>query len=333
MSERMKVVVTDFIEEPFDVERKILGDLADVVGLGAMGEASLDERIDEADAIMLYHFITLSESTLKRLKRCKLIVRCGVGFDNVDHALAARLGIPVANVPDYGTEEVADSAIGMMLALTRGIHALNSRLQLGHGEWSYTQVTPIQRLRGRVFGIVGVGRIGGATALRARALGMDVVFYDPYAPDGRDKSMGIRRVDSLEELLRESDVVSMHCPSTSETMGMINDEAIALMKPGSFLINTARGVVVEPSAVLRGIETERLRGAALDVLPIEPPPAQDPLMKAWRDPEHLAHHRVIINPHAAFYSEEGLMDMRIKGSQNCRRALIGEPLRNIVNRP
>ncbi|MFT4587353.1 MAG: C-terminal binding protein [Candidatus Binatia bacterium] len=331
MSKEFKVVVTDFLEEPLEHERKILGDLAEVVALNAVGESTIDDRINDADAIMLYHFISMTEPTLRRLTNCKLIVRCGVGVDNVDHKLARELGIPVANVPDYGTEEVADSAIGMALSLMRGIHLLNSRLQRGEGDWTYTQAAPIHRLRGKIFGIVGLGRIGTATALRAKALGMEVAFYDPYVPDGRDKSLGVRRVESLDELLTESHILSLHCPSTPETTGMIDADAIAKMQPGSFLVNTARGVVVEPEAVLDAITNEHLHGAAIDVLPTEPPDDDDPLIAAWRDPDDIVHDRVIINPHSAFYCEDGLVDMRVKGSQNCRRAILGEALRNVVN--
>ena len=331
MSKEFKVVVTDFIGEPLEHEREILGDLAEVEALNAMGESSMDDRVNDADAIMLYHFITMTGPTLRRLKNCKLIVRCGVGFDNVDHRLARELGIPVANVPDYGTEEVADSAIGMALSLTRGIHFLNSRLQRGEGAWTHTQGAPIPRLRGKIFGIVGLGRIGTAAALRAKALGMEVVFYDPYVPDGRDKSVGVRQVESLDDLLAQSHILSMHCPSTPETDGMINAAAVAKMQPGSFLVNTARGVVVEPDAVLDAITNEHLRGAAIDVLPTEPPDEGDPLIAAWRNPDHIAHDRVIINPPSAFYCEDGLVDMRVKGSRNCRRALLGETLRNVVN--
>ena len=135
---------------------------------------------------MLYHNIAITKSTISRLKDCKLIVRCGVGYDNVDFVTARAHGIPVANVPDYGTEEVADSAIGLMLSLTRGINFLNNRLQRKAGDWSYMQVAPLVRLRGRVFGIIGLGRIGTAAAMRAKALGMDVAFYDPYKQDGFD---------------------------------------------------------------------------------------------------------------------------------------------------
>jgi D-3-phosphoglycerate dehydrogenase/C-terminal binding protein len=254
-----------------------------------------------------------------------------VGFDNVDRAAARARGINVANVPDYGTEDVADSAIGMMLTLARGIHYLNDRLQQGFGAWTYTQAQPVHRLRGRVFGIVGIGRIGTATALRARALGMDVVFYDPFAPQGRDKSLGVRAVETLEELLEQAHVVSLHCPLTEQTHHIMNRQTIGRMRPGSFLVNTARGGVVDVLAVLEAITSGHLRGAAIDVLEAEPPPADHPLIVAWRDPNHPAHGRIIINPHAAFYSEEGSLDMRIKGSQNCRRVLLGQAPHNVVN--
>jgi D-3-phosphoglycerate dehydrogenase/C-terminal binding protein len=249
----------------------------------------------------------------------------------VDRSAARRRGIVVANVPDYGTEDVADTALGMALTLSRGTHFLNSRLRRGHVPWSYTQAAPLPRLRGRTFGIIGMGRIGTATALRAKAFGMNVVFYDPYVPDGSEKSLGVRRAETLEELLRNSHIVSAHCPLTPETLHLLNADTIAQMPRGSFLINTARGGVVDVLAALGAITSGHLAGVGIDVLETEPPPDDHPLLQAWRDPAHPAHDRVILNPHAAFYSEEGLMDMRIKGSENCRRALLGEPLRNVVN--
>jgi D-3-phosphoglycerate dehydrogenase/C-terminal binding protein len=182
-----------------------------------------------------------------------------------------------------------------------------------------------------VFGIIGIGRIGTASALRAKALGMDVLFYDPYVPDGRDKSLGVRRAETLEELLTASHVISPHCPLTDETYHMIDAAAIAKMKRGSLLVNTSRGGVVDVAAIPEAIASGQLVGAAIDVLEIEPPPDDHPLLVAWRDPTHPAYHRLIVNPHAAFYCEEGMLEMRAKGSESCRRALLGLPLRNIVN--
>jgi C-terminal binding protein len=331
MSGRPRVVITDFVAGPLEVERRVLGEVAEIVALDASSEDEIVGQIEDAGAIMMYHTVSITAKTIERLKHCKLIVRCGVGYDNVDWRLARQRGIAVANVPDYGTEEVADSAIGMTLALTRGIHLFNSRLREKQGEWLYKQAYPIWRLRGRTFGIIGLGRIGTASALRAKALGMDVIFYDPYVPDGRDKSIGVRRVETLDELLAQSHVISPHCPLTAETQHIINAAAIAKMKPGSFLVNTSRGGVVDVSAIPDALASGHLAGAGIDVLEIEPPPDHYPLLKAWRDPSHPAYHRLIVNPHAAFYSEEGMTEMRSKGSESCRRALLGLPLRNVVN--
>ena len=326
-----RVVITDFVCDDLEPERRILGDLARIDALNGFSEDDLIGRIEDADAVMLYHNLGLSQRTIGRLERCKLIVRCGVGIDNVDWAFARTQGITVANVPDYGTEEVADSAIGLALAMMRGINLFNSRLRRGLGAWMFHQAAPLHRLRGQVFAIVGLGRIGTATALRAKALGMDVVFYDPFVPDGIEKSIGVRRAPTVLELLRQANVLSLHCPLTSETYHLVDAAAIECMPRGSFLVNTARGKVVDTAAVPAAIASGQLSGAGIDVLEHEPPTESDPLVIAWRNPEHLAHHRVIINPHAAFYSEEGLMDMRIKGSTACRNALLGLPLRNVVN--
>lgn len=328
---RFQVVIADFIQDDLQPERAALGDIADIVALDAAHEDELAGKIESADAIMLYHNIALTSKTVARLQKCKLIIRCGVGYDNVDREGARARGIPVANVPDYGTEEVADSAIGLMLALTRGIHLYNQRLQRNQGEWSYTQAKPISRLRGRTFGIIGLGCIGIAAAQRARSLGMVVKYYDPYIHDGMDKALGLTRVESLEELLQQSMVVSIHCPLTPETRHLINAKTLALMPRGSFLINTARGAIVDLSCIPDAIASGRLAGAGIDVLPQEPPSADDPFIAAWRDPAHPIHDRVIVNPHAAFYSEEGLMEIRTKASAGCRRALLGQPIRNIVN--
>ena len=330
MSKRFRVVVADFITE-LKSEEAILGDIAEIAALDASSERDLEGKIEDADAIMLYHNIALTQETISRLKQCKLIVRCGVGYDNVDYKFARDHGIPVCNVPDYGTEEVADSAIGMMLALTRGISFFNNRLQRKRGPWMYTDAAPLFRLRGRVFAIIGLGRIGSAAAVRAKAIGMDVAFYDPYKSDGYDKAIGVRRVEKLDELLAQTFVLSVHCPLTPESRHIVDARALSLMPNGSYLVNTARGATVDAAVIPPAIRSGRLHGAAIDVLPQEPPPEDHPLLLAWRDPHDPCHDRVILNPHSAFYSDEGLLDMRVKGAQACRRALLGEMLRNVVN--
>jgi len=332
-NDRARVVITDFIAAgDTEPEQRILAGVAQVEAFDAHDESELTGRIERADAIMLYHHLGLSRRTIERLERCRLIVRCGVGYDNVDWRFAAERGIPVANVPDYGTEEVADSAIGMMLTLTRGIHYLNSRLRSSEGEWKYTQAQPLQRLRGQTFGIIGLGRIGSAATLRAKALGMKVLFYDPYVWDGADKMLGIQRVERLEDLLAQSMVVSLHCPLTEETRHLMAHNTIAQMPMGSYLVNTSRGGVVDVRAMPEAIASGRLAGAGIDVLETEPPRDNDAFITAWRDSANPCYHRVIVNPHSAFYCEEGLMEMRLKGSEACRRSILGLAVRNVINR-
>jgi D-3-phosphoglycerate dehydrogenase/C-terminal binding protein len=219
----------------------------------------------------------------------------------------------------------------LLLSLTRGTHRANSILRDAENEWTYEVSAPLVRLRGRVLGIVGLGRIGSAMALRGKALGMDVAFYDPYKPDGYDKALGVRRVEEFPDLLSQSLVVSLHCPLTDETQHLIDEAAMRAMPAGSYLVNTARGGVVDCDALVRVLESGHLAGAAIDVLAQEPPAANEALLVAWRNPKHPAHHRLIVNPHLAWYCEDGKRDMRSKAAQICRRALLGEPLRNVVN--
>jgi C-terminal binding protein len=325
-----KVVITDFIPDT-ETEREVLGPDVDVVALNALSEDEILFQVEDADAVLLYHLISLSRKSISQMKKCRLIVRAGVGYDNVDWKYAREQGINVCNVPDYGTEDVADSAIGLMLALTRGINFHNSRLRRGQGDWGFSEYAAVPRLRGRTFGIIGLGRIGTAAALRAKALGMNVVFYDPYARDGTDKAVGAKRVETLDELLAQTFVLSPHCPLTAETRHIVNDETIGTLPAGAYVVNTSRGGVVDVNAVLAGVTSGHLAGAGIDVLETEPPSGDEPFIKAWRDPSHAAHDRIIVNPHTAFYCEEGLGEMRLKAVQNVARVLSGAEPRNLVN--
>ncbi len=324
------VCITDYIHEPLDIEREVLGDIAEVEAIGATSNADLVGRIEQADALMVYHFVSIDREVMQRMPRLKVVARCGAGYDNIDIEYARQRGIVVTNVPDYGTEDVADAALAMALSLARGTHRMAHICQRGTDNWSYELAVPLHRIRGQVLGIIGLGRIGTAAALRAKAFGYDVAFFDPYVGDGMDKALGIRRAADLEELLRQSRVVSCHCLLSDQTRHIINPRTIEWMPEGSILINTARGAVVDPMAVLRGLESGRLAGAGIDVLEREPPDPQHPLIRAWRDPTHPAYERLILTPHAAFYTQEGLADMRRKGSLNVRQILLGEPCRNIV---
>ena len=237
----------------------------------------------------------------------------------MDIAAAAQRGIPVCNVPDYGTEEVADHALALTLALYRQLFPLDAEAKrLG---WNVGFSAKMHRLRSQTFGIVGLGRIGTAAALRAKAFGFRVIFFDPYVPVGTHKAVGVERVSSLDELLRLSDAVSVHCPLSAETRGMIGEREIALLKPGSFLVNTARGDIVRKAAVFAALRSGHLAGAGLDVVENEP----------LRTAEEAATPNLIVTCHAAFCSPEGMVEMRSTSAKIARAALRGEPVWNRVN--
>jgi phosphoglycerate dehydrogenase-like enzyme len=319
MPERLTVLIADFLDETA-IESAILGDIADFVMARATDESQLVPYLPSADAIMLFHDLTmLGEATFARATRCRGLVRAGVGYNNVDLEAATRHGVVVCNVPDYGTEEVADHAIMFLLALVRRLVPSHEAIRAGH--WDHRTALGAPRLRGKTFGIVGCGRIGTATALRARALGLDVVFYDPYLRQGMDKALGIRRVYRLEELLEESDFVSLHCYLDAGSHHLINARTIARMRSGAILINTSRGPVVEEDALLEALESGRIAAAGLDV--VEREPLQN---ESLRD-----HPNVLFTPHTAFYSVEGYTELRTKTAEEVRRLLLGEPPRNPVN--
>ena len=218
---------------------------------------------------MLFHDLSiLSELSFSRAPRCRGVVRAGVGYNNVDVEAASRHGVVVCNVPDYGTEEVADHAIMFLLALARRL--VVSHQAIRDGNWDYRTALGAPRLRGKTFGVVGCGRIGTAAALRAKALGLDVVFYDPYLRQGMDKALGIRRVYRLEDLLEQSHFVSLHCYLDASTRHLINAQTIARMRPGAILINTARGPLVDETALLDALDSGHLAAAGLDVIEREP---------------------------------------------------------------
>jgi phosphoglycerate dehydrogenase-like enzyme len=318
MSQRPLVVITDAIAEA-GAEAATLADLAELKLLQTDDENDVAEHGAAADVLLVFHTIKLSEQSIARLTRCRGIVRCGVGYDNVDLRAAGGRGIVVCNVPDYGTEEVADHALMLLLAAARRL--LPADRALREGVWDTTLVFGAPRMRGRTLGLVGCGRIGTALALRAKALGLRVLAYDPYKPPGFEKALGVERCDRLEELLPRAEFLSLHCPLTRETHHLLNDQTLALLPPGAYVVNTARGPCVDPAALLRALDGGRVAAAALDVFEREP-----------LDDERLRRHpRVVLTPHAAFYSVEGFAEMRRKGAQEARRLLLGEPVRNPVN--
>lgn len=323
-SSRPSIAVIDWALSPIGdpeslVEREVVGAAAEIHYRQCESDADFDEAVCGADAVIAWHNIPFGRAGLARLRRCRALIRNGVGFDSIDVAAARDLGIAVCNVPDYGTEEVADHAIALTLALCRQLFPLDSEAKaLG---WRIRVEPKLRRLRELTFGIVGLGRIGTATALRAKALGFRVVFHDPYLPNGVDKAVGVERVRSLDELLARSDVLSLHCPLTDETRHLLGAGEIAKMKAGAFLVNTARGAVAEKEAVLAALREGRLAGAGLDVVEDEP----------LRTEEEAATPNLIATCHAAFCSVESKREMRATSARIARAAVVGETLENVVN--
>ncbi len=316
----MKVLIADFLDET-TVEAPILGDRATIEIARAACEEELGDRPVDADVIILYHDISrLSALTLNRAERCRGVVRAGVGFNNVDIETAGKLGIVVCNVPDYGTEEVADHSIMLLLALARKLSPCDRAIRAGG--WDYRSALGAPRLRGKTIGIVGCGRIGAATALRAKALGLDVLIYDPKIPHGVEKALGVGRVHTLAELAERSLFVSVHCYLDQSTRHLIDAKFFEKLPHGAYLINTARGPIVDEKALLAALDSGKISGAGLDVVEIEPL-ANDRLRK---------HPNVLLTPHSAFYSVEGFIELRSKTAAEALRLIRGEDPLNAVNR-
>ncbi len=308
-----------FTDHGATVETPFLADVADLKTVWLDFNAPFPADVLDAHALILWHGPLVSADLIARMKNCRAIIRNGVGFDSVDIAAAAKAGIPVCNVPDYGTEEVADHAIALTLALYRQLFPLDAEAKrLG---WIINVSAKMRRLRTQTFGIVGLGRIGTAAALRAKAFGFRVVFFDPYVPVGTHKAIGVERLSSLDELLKISDTVSIHCPLSNETRGMIGEKEIARMKPGAFLVNTARGDIVQKAPVFAALHSGHLAGAGLDVVEAEP----------LRTAAEAATPNLIVTCHAAFCSPEGMIEMRSTSAKIARAAVLGEPVWNRVN--
>ncbi len=314
-----RVVVTDYVFPHLETERSILGEIgADLVAMQARSEAELAEAVEPADGLLVC-YAPVTRRVIERAQRCRVIARYGIGVDNVDVAAATERGIVVTNVPDYCVEEVSDHALALLLACARKVALLDRGVRAGR--WEARDAVPIRRLRGQVLGLVGFGKIPRLLAAKARALGLAVLACDPYLDAATCEAHGARKVE-LGELLDQADFVSVHAPLTPQTRGLIGEAELRRMKPTAYLINTARGPIVQEAALLRALEEGWIAGAALDVLESEPPPAGHPLLRAPQ---------VVLTPHVAFYSEESLQELQRKAAEEVARVLTGQPPRYPVN--
>lgn len=310
----MRVLYTDPNDE-LALEHELLG--------AELAAATSDPGAIE---VLVVHQTIVDASLLARYPRLKGIVRMGVGYDKVDLNACRAKGVSVAHVPDYCTSEVADTTMALILTLVRGTRELEAALREHPEMWQDLSLARIRRASSLVLGVVGAGRIGSAVLERARPFGFELIFTDPVVTACR----GAQRVDALVTLLERADIVSLHLPLNANTQGLVNAEFLARMKPGSLLVNTARGgLLANEQVLLDALTNGRLAGAALDVLPVEPP-ADQPLFTAWRDDRPGLAGRLILNPHNAFYSQQAQESVRCLAAGEAARLLARRPFRHCV---
>jgi D-3-phosphoglycerate dehydrogenase len=302
-----------------DVETEILRAIdAQIVHTGELTSPAALAAVAQADAVM----VTLEKVTaeiIANMPRCRVISRAGTGLDSIDIAAATDHGIWVAYVPDYSIDEVSTHAIALLLAQARGIPTLVESTR--NGQWNSQITGPVYRLKGKTLGVVGFGRIGQSTAEKGKGLGLNVIVHDPYLDQATATKLGVEAV-SLEELTRRSDFISLHAPFIEATHHLVNAEFLAQMKPTAYLINAARGPLIDEEALLQAVRSGQIAGAGLDVLTVEPPSPDNPLL---HEP------RILVTPHSAWYSEEAKIDLRTRCAEEVVRVLSGQTPRFPAN--
>jgi D-3-phosphoglycerate dehydrogenase len=320
MAARFRVVHADARPgQNFEREMEALGPLgAEITGTRARDRDELIANLRDADAVLL-SAAPISREVIAALERCRVIVRYGVGVDTVDLDAATERGIVVAKVLDFCTEEVANHALMMILALARRLRQLDADMREGH--WHRRGGSPIRTVWGETLGILGFGAIGRDLASKARVLGMRVVACDPYVEESVFREAGVTRCELLE-LVESSDYVSLNAPATTETHHVIGGEELARMKPSAFLINTARGALVDESALIEALRLGRIGGAGLDVFEEEPLPQDSPLRSL---------ENVVLTPHTGGLSVESLRKVRVEVGKAAAAVLSGRWPRYVAN--
>jgi D-3-phosphoglycerate dehydrogenase len=315
---RRKVVVIDDGYDNYQIEEGVLGPIgASVVVRPCNGDiAKVQNAVLDADAVLVRES-PIDASAIVAMRRCKAIVRYGIGVDNIDLAAAKLRRIAVANVPDYGTEEVSDQALALLMAVARRVVTRHHAVKAG--AWNVGPSEKMYRIAGKTLGLVGYGRIADAFARKMRGIGVArVMAYDPYAvlPENTESA-------DIDDICRQADVISLHAPLTSDTRHILNRERIALLKSTTIVINTARGPLIDEVALADGLRENRLFGAGLDVFAEEPVRSDNPL---------LAMNNVVVSDHTGWYSEESIEDLQRKAAEEVARVFDGRPPANWMNR-
>ena len=314
-----RIVITDCDHDSIDIEQEV----ADAAGVELVlaqcrSEDDVIAAAAGADGIVV-QYAPVTDRVLAALPQLKAIGRYGVGVDTLDVEAATARGVAVCNVPDYGTDDVSDHAIALAVSLARGITRLDRDMR--RGEHSLLPVKPLHRMSTRVFGVVGLGLIGAATARKAKGLGYEVIGFDPLAEIGTTTAGGVAVV-GFEELIARADVVSLHVPLNAHTHHLIDAGVLARMKRGAVLVNTCRGGVVDTVAVADALATGHLYGAGLDVFEEEPLPLTSPLIRC---------ENAVLTPHAAWYSEESYAELKRRTIENVVEVCAGRVPRNLLN--
>ncbi len=318
MVNKAKVVITDYAWASVDGERRILSDLAELAPLQTKTADEFLPHAADCDALLNAYAGPITAAVMAQMPKCKIIAKYGIGVDTIDIDAATAAGIIVTNNPTYCIEEVAEHTLALILASARKI-AFYDR-QVRASAWAVPPGKPLYRLAGGTLGLVGFGNIARAVAVRAAAFGMRVLYCTPR-PNEVHAGVPGTRVD-WRDLLRASDVVSLHPPLTPATRHLMNDDAFACMKPSAILINCARGPIIDTAALVRALDAQKIAGCALDTTDPEPLPNPHPL----RDREN-----VILNPHAAWYSEQAMIGLQTGAPNEVRRVLSGQWPVNVVN--
>jgi len=318
MAVEAKIVVTDYVWESLDVERKILEGRATLVPLQTRTPDEFLIQAADCDGLLNTYAGPITVDVIARMPKCKIIARYGIGVDTIDLGAATSAGVIVTNNPSYCIEEVAEHAMALLLACARKV-AYFDRL-VRDRRWEITSGKPMFRIAGSTLGLVGFGNIARQIASRAAAFRMRILYFDPYVPQGQFDAPGTKV--EFPELLQAADFVSLHPPLTAQTRLMMNDAAFSKMKPTAFLINCARGPIVDSEALIRALDRRAIAGCALDTTDPEPLPETHPLR---------GRANVIINPHVAWYSEQAMVGLQSGAPNEVRRVLSGEWPVNVVN--
>ncbi len=317
---RYRVLVTDFVWPSTAPEREVLGEIgAEIIEAPDPSEDTLTSLAEDADAIMTC-FAQVTERVVRSAQKCQVVSRYGVGVDNIAVDTATSLGIPVTYVPDYCVDEVSDHVMALLMAWNRQVGFYDGVAKQGRWE-GVTSPVPLIRLRGCKLGVVGMGRIGRAVAGKAQAFGLEVLAYDPYIAERHSAGAGVNLVD-LPTLLSESDYVTIHTPLNDETRGLIGANEFQRMKPSAFIINCARGPIIDEPALVEALRDGQISGAGLDVMEEAAPPADHPL---------FGMDNVIITPHIAFLSRQSVLELEVRTAKATADVLQGRMPEFLVN--